>query len=157
MHLNPQVVETTGFMCFPAMEQVSGTFTSSGLVVTGSNTLFLSEICTGSGNNLKYKYLFSSTNKEIREIDFVINDTLLRLKSSFTSDAAGDDVNCPDYRFACKEVSIFTAGSATSVACTGGTLQTILANVGVNFKTDDGLKPIAVDGNGDTVQITTLI
>jgi len=67
----------------PASTAGTGTFSSTGIVVTGTGTNFnLLE----SGD-----YLINETATNIQEVDRVISDTKLRLKEAFSANASGED------------------------------------------------------------------
>lgn len=71
---------------------LTGTLTSSGKFVTGTGTLFLSEIGGDGGVGQSAKdfnaWLFNGTN-EVRRITAIANDTHLTIEEGFTVDLAG--------------------------------------------------------------------
>jgi hypothetical protein len=154
----PGLVNITNTTCFPAPVTLTGTISSSGVDVTGTGTLFLSEIALPQqdGKLLNYKYIYDESSGEIREIDYVISDTALRLKVSFSSDLSGADLTCPDYRSAYRELTIVSA-FGVAVGCVNQPIANIVPNIPFRYRWMGGLKPISVLPDGVPVVVLTLI
>ena len=70
---------TNAKQTIPASANGTGTVSTSGIFVTGTSTLFVSEMSKGS-------WITDLTNNEIREVDEVLSDTSAKLKQAFTAD-----------------------------------------------------------------------
>ena len=64
---------------------LTGTFSSSGKTVTGSGTAFTSELSPGDR-------LYSTNDKQYRVVDVINSDTELILQNPFTNDQSGENV-----------------------------------------------------------------
>lgn len=160
---------TTQKACYPGAVTLTGTISTSGTTVTGVSTLFLSEIANAKNPQLlKVRYIYdgSSTNSEIREIDRVISDTVLILKSAFTNTLAGTTLTVPDWRYFLQELSIVAAGSPTVsmlptrvvsaagvVTYTGGAATTMITGTVINLLNEGGLPPVAMSASSSTLQV----
>lgn len=160
----------TGKKCYPAAVTMTGTISTSSVTVTGVGTLFLSEIANSANpTELKVRYIYDGANSEVREIDKVVSDTVLILKSAFTATLSGAAFTVPDWRYSLWFFQVWTASAASKIATlplrvvslagavtyTGGVLTTMIVNTGITFKNEGGLTPIACDGTSNAMQITT--
>jgi len=69
----------------PNKATLTGTFSSSGVTVTGTSTLFTTELQRLNSNLFKY-YLYNASTGEIRSILRINSDTELILNVAFASD-----------------------------------------------------------------------
>ena len=106
---------------------------------------------------LRYKYLYSAVNNELREIIAVNGETGLILKTAFTVDLSAEDVMVPDIATVYKSISINPTGAGGIIGTVDKAAVIIDANSVINFDNDGGLYPICVDGSASDLQITTQI
>jgi hypothetical protein len=98
----------------PASTAGTGTFSSSGVVVTGTGTNFT---LLKEGD-----YLINETASNIQEVERVISDTSLRLKEAFSANASGEDFKYIKRVF-CKLTNLsIAAGEGEDTAVDGVTL-----------------------------------
>ncbi len=137
---------------FPKKQTLSGNVSSAGVFVTGSGTLFTTEIKSAVG--IQYGYLVSVANLECRKIIEINSDTSLTIESAFTSGLANETFYwCPNFRF-----MLITAQEHNSQTWKlNGKLMG--AGVPVSFSKDNfverDIAPFFVDTttNGNTVDI----
>lgn len=155
----PGVLVASTARTFPAAITLTGTIVSVGTLVTGTGTLFTTEIAYGNANAipLRYKFIYSATRNEIREISHVLSDTTLILKTAFGGNLGSQALTCPDYRYQYKEVSIACADTGGVVSTPDLIPVTMLQNSTINFRWIGGLDPIAVNGVASPLQVTTIL
>lgn len=152
------IESVTSKRSYPAAVTLTGTISSTGTVVTGVGTLFLSEITsTVNPGILKYKYIYNSVTNEIREIASVQTDTTLTLVSAFAAPLSGVALTCPSNKFNYKEISVICAGASGVAATVGNAPVTLMQTSVFTFRWIGGVAPIAVDGTGSPLQITTML
>lgn len=133
----------------PASSTKTGTIVSSDILVTGTNTLFLSEVKPGD-------WLADIvTNNEVRRVQKVFDNTTLSIDSAFTAALVGAAVVV--VRSRAKQVSLGNAGGAD------GTLDGVVMEAGETVtypksnKNPDGsdfIDPIIVDATGTRVKVS---
>ena len=98
---NAPVIEYKGVDTFPLSEALTGTATSVGVIVTGTGTLFTTEIgYNGDDNSIVRKpdlgYIWNGLSGagggEWRQVTDVISDTLLYIESPFTTALAATTI-----------------------------------------------------------------
>lgn len=106
---------------------------------------------------LKYEYLYSEVNCEIRKIVAVSGDLALEIETAFTVNLSSEDVLVPDCVPQFKAISINPTGAGGIVGTVNNAAVTIASDTVVNFENDAGLTPVCVDGTANDLQITTQI
>lgn len=150
-----QVITVTTKTTLPAPVTLTGTITSSGLAITGTGTLFLTELCFLEQTNLKVKYLWDSTNTEMREIATVVDDTHLTLKVAFSNVISGQALKVPDPAIQYREISLAPAGAGCKVCTANKATVTMNPDVMMEFGNDGGLQPpLALDGTASAIQVS---
>jgi hypothetical protein len=137
-------------------QTITGTITSVGRYVTGTGTLFLSEIGGDAGvghPTIDNKgYIFNGTT-EVREIQEIIDDTHLVLCEAFTVDLAGAAVKyVPESRtMQMSWVCISAGGKVDNVtlAANEGSGSGYTASV-----PSRNIQPIVIDGSGGQIDVT---
>lgn len=150
----PQAISVTTATTLPAPVTLTGAVSSVGVRVTGTSTLFLTEIANLDGITLKVKYLWNATTCELREIATVVTNTVLTLKSAFTSDLSSATLKVPDPKKVYREVSIAPAGAGAKFGLANQAAVTMISTVVVNFENESGLTSIALDGTSSAIQVT---
>lgn len=154
----PSVLAVTTALTLPASITLTGTISSVGTLVTGVGTLFTSEIAYANADGkLRYKFIYNAGRNEIREIDRVLTDTTLVLKTAFGGNLTTQALTCPDYRYQYEEVTAACAGTGGIISTPGGSPVTMLQNSAINFRWDGGLDPIALNGVTSAIQVTTIL
>jgi hypothetical protein len=134
------------------------TISSSGVEITGVGTLFLSELTVAEGAHQAYGYIYDALQDEIRQIDKVESDTRLILKTAFSAALTGIALVCPDHKFAYRKVDFLcVAGGTAYMSGVDQVRVAMIAAIYVYNRNDGGLEPIAVNGTGTSVQVTTLL
>lgn len=162
MHLTPSVkVYEGGQLCLPSEIDTGGEMTGGDPSYPPNELQIVSfrcirGLCTGYGN-LLYKYVYAEALGEIREIDYVKDETTIVLKTPFSGGFSGVTFYVIDYRYAYQEVSVVTLkNQAVAIASVGGIPVQLPDLIPCTFRSTEGLMPLAVRMNG-TTQITTLI
>ena len=142
-------LSVTSKQTIPASANGTGTIVTSRITVTGTNTLFKTEMPVGS-------YLYNATNNELRIVKSVISDTVALIESALTTNYAG---SAPAIIIASKcnaKKYIFTNANATAgtMADNSGTLipqfpngvtREIAKNEDSRSGVTDLLQPVIVD------------
>jgi hypothetical protein len=146
-----RLISAGTILSLPESVQLTGTISSSGTTVTGTGTLFLTEIRNPNNPGvLQYQYLFKDTTGEIMEILSVNSDTHLELKTAFAAPLAGDDVWVVNNYFL-KSISIMPLGAGVRAYTPGSTAQAVAQDVGINIKEPFGIpNPIGLNCVADT-------
>ncbi len=139
------ITEITGVSGFPTKGvlgrkyTLTGTFSSSGKVVTGTDTLFKSEIGSVKG------WLYSTTDNEVRSFIQINGDNVLELEQAFTNDQTNENlvVYYPQY------ASIGARSSHLTVAAQFNK-RTFPAGMVKNISSEGGVEPVTYDaGSGE--------
>lgn len=152
-----QVIQITAsnVQTFPGIVELTGTVASSGTTVTGTGTLFLSELLDDSGFIL-YPYIWNSTSNEIRKIIGVYSDTSFVIENAFGTDLAGELVNVipvSDYVYA-KIQTVSPTGTTNDLWQTGeSTAVAVDGTNPVELINGRGIEPFCVDANGANAQV----
>ena len=150
--LKEGIALVTGKQCVPAATTLTGTVTSVGTLVTGTNTLFTTEILDQEVlyHPLKYKFLYDSNQTAVREIAYVLSDTSLILKEAFAGDMSSQTLKCPDPMIEYSDVSVLAIAA-------GAVLDGVVLASGsvVNYHTerDGAFKPCAINGTTGNIQL----
>jgi len=100
-------VHVSSKQTIPASASGTGTIVTLGTTITGTNTLFKTEMPEGS-------YLYNATNNELRKIISVISNTIALMESPITTEYAG---SAPEIIIASEcnaKKYIFTNANATA-------------------------------------------
>jgi hypothetical protein len=136
--------EITGVSSFPTKgtlptgRTLTGTFSSVGTIVTGTGTLFTTELAGARG------WLYSTTDNELRAFFQINGDTNLILERAFSSDQTDEDM------IVC--MPLYTAiGAKSSHASIAANLDNRTFSVGSveNISNDGGINPITYDAASD--------
>jgi hypothetical protein len=137
---------------------LTGTFSSSGTTVTGTNTLFTTEIQSKNWSAAKY-FLYNASTGEIRSIRSISSDTQLQLNVPFASNLSGATI----YGIT---PTLGTYGNVridSAVACTVGLVdQAVITTTGGTVWSYNGtaLSPIyaiSIIGASGTVYISSAV
>lgn len=153
----PQAFSSTGKLLLPGVVLLTGTFSSTGKLVTGVGTLFTSELLY-LVNQLKYKYLWDSAGNRLAEIDYVVNDTKLWLKLGFSSNVGAGalmKVNDPAKRY--RMIKIVGTGAFIISTPDQAPVTWPAAQPFDVTNMNSGLEPFAIDASGTTASIDALI
>lgn len=125
----------------PKARLLTGTYSSVGVVVTGTSSLFTTEIVEGD-------WLYNATTNELKRIQGITTDTILILEAAFSANASGELVqNC---RTLYRTISISITGSTTakidSRPWTANEVNTINA--------ENSIAPITYEASAGTAEIT---
>jgi hypothetical protein len=136
----------------PVSGSLTGTLTSTGKTVRGTNTLFLSELSVGD-------YLLNPANDELQIVERIESDTLLHVKALFTSGLSGTTCKRIKNKHLRKMRVVFALGAVGTIRgasqTTGGTWP--INNVWVAESEISGLEPQLVTvGAGSTGHISTI-
>lgn len=146
----------TDLNTLPRYSTKTGKMSSSGVFVTGENSLFLSEIGgdAGLGNASKQlgnQFLFNGLN-EVRRITAVVDNTHLTIDKAFSGDMSNASV---------RVIAAPKAMRVTAVTASGGKVDNLalVPNVPAEFGTQGDNAPVhpmplIIDGTGGTVQTT---
>lgn len=148
MSINKQAtikIEITGQNSFPTKgtlptgRTLTGTFSSVGNIVTGTGTLFTTELAGMQG------WLYSTTDNELRMFTQINGDTNLYLDKPFTSNQTDEPmiVCTPLY------MSIAAKSSHATVAANLDN-RTFAAGSVTNLNFDAGVNPITYDAASDS-------
>jgi hypothetical protein len=110
---------------------LTGTFSSVGTIVTGTGTLFETEIAGITG------WLYSTTDNELRKFTQINGNTNLVLESAFTSNQTGEPVKVV--------LPLYSAIAAKSSHPTNDAQfnnRKFAAGEAVNINNDSGINPI---------------
>lgn len=146
---------TNEIASFPAAELKTGTVSSTGVVVSGTSTLFLSELCYPNMDVTKsqYPFLFNPSTGEIREIVSIQSDTNLTIKNAFGTALSGDDLYVISDLSLYKTISVNGQSGTNKICTVGDDPVTMDNNVIENFGTEDSFcLPIGIDASA--VQVT---
>lgn len=125
----------------PAFRTLTGTYSSSGVVVTGTSSLFTTEVVEGD-------WLFNATTNELRKVQGVTIDTILILEAAFSSDASGEDVAA--CRTLYRSISITISGT---VAATFNE-STFQPGEVYSLNSNNSIAAVTYDASGGSEQIT---
>lgn len=157
--LQPNTTLVTGVVTFPTADTLTGTVSSSGTVVTGTGTLFLTEMFY-PGNYLlqRYKYLVKPSTGEIMEIERIVSDTVLHLKTAFAVALSGAAVQAIEEVKGFKSISISPIAAGVKIFYPNKTSVTLDASTIVNLDNNDNIiKPVGLDGTTGNAQVTTAL
>lgn len=151
----PKLLRITNKQSIPAALTLTGTVSSSGTLVTGVGTLFLSEIENPKIRHraLKYKYIFDANQAVVREIDHVLTNTSLVLKEAFPGNMASQALQVPDTSIEYQSVSIISLGTGNYVQ---GTIVQSGSVINRNVERDGIFPPIGVDGTPAGLQVDVI-
>ena len=144
----------SGAQTIPASANATGTISTDGAAVTGTGTLFKTEMPKGS-------WLTSIGADEIRQVLTVESDTLVYLSDAFTADlAAGTPNVIHTSKLNISAISI-SVPAAAAAACTVDGV-TFPKGAALTFSKDgrstssvrDFIDPIVVDATGSTMLIS---
>lgn len=141
---------------FPTPLQLTGTVSSSGTVVTGTGTDFLTEGCYPNLDisKIRYPYIFNPSSGEIREITAIPNATTLMIKNAFSVALSGDDFYVIDDTELYKTISVNGQSGTNKICTVGADPVTMDNNVIENFGTEDGWQlPIGIDASAAQVTL----
>lgn len=138
----------------PSSVTLTGTYSSSGTLVTGTGTDFVSEmLINGAGGALKYKYLFSETQCQLIEIVAILSPTTLQIKQAFDSDVSGDDLIVDNPADGMTSFKLNPIGGEVGVANINQSKVAIDKTTHIEYKNSNGLTPIAIDGTSNIGQV----
>lgn len=129
----------------PTGRTLTGTFSSVGLIVTGTDTLFTTELAGMRG------WLYSTTDNELRPFFQINGDTNLQLEEAFTSNQTDEPV------IVCTPLYMsISAFSSHATAPANLNNKEFSAGSTKNYNFDAGVNPITYDvASGGTMgQIT---
>lgn len=106
---------------------------------------------------LKYKYLYSETNCEILEIDYVVSNTVLYLKVAPSAPLAAETLKVPQSYPPYKMISLSCLGAGNLLGTPNSAPVTLDADSVVTYDNDTGLEPICIDGTASGIQVITQI
>lgn len=109
----------------------TGTVSSTGTVVTGTGTLFTTELVQGD-------YLYNAATNEVRKISGIQSNTILRIESAFTSGLSAVSVQVSRSQFVSIAITATGAGTKDGAAISSGQL--------LSFNNDSGLEPFTYSG-----------
>lgn len=110
----------------------TGTVSSVGTVVTGTGTLFTTEL-------VQSDYLYNAATNEVRKITGIQSNTILRIDTAFTSPLSAVAVQTSRAQFVSVAITATGAGTKDGVAMTSG------QNISIN--NDAGISPFTYSGS----------
>lgn len=110
----------------------TGTVSSVGTVVTGTGTLFTTEL-------VQSDYLYNAATNEIREITGIQNNTTLIIDSAFTSPLSAVAVQTSRTQFVSVAITATGTGTKDGVAIASGQF--------LSFNSDGGISPFTYSGS----------
>jgi len=125
----------------PTSRLLTGTFNSIDTVVTGTGSLFTTEMVEGD-------WLYSTTTNELRQIEGIQDDTILILGEGFSSNVTGDVVRT--CRTLYRTIMITISGTVTSTI-DGKPWQ---PNEVESLNSNNSIRPIVYDASGGGQEIT---
>lgn len=143
-------------ICIPREVQLTGTVSSSGVIVTGTGTLFTTQILQTGTTMLRNKYLFSPANGQVIEIIKVLSNTSLMLAAPFTTPLSGENVYVPDISYNMYSVSLNPLGAGVTVANVNEAASELDISAPVGYDNENGVTPIAVNATASDCEITIL-
>ena len=132
--------EITGMNGFPTKgtlpegRTLTGTFSSVGRVVTGTGTLFETELAGKKG------WLYSTTDNEVRSFSQINGDTNLYLDEAFTSDQTAEDMIVVEPLY-----MAIAAKSSHATVTANLNNRSFAAGSTKNYNFDAGVNPITFD------------
>ena len=123
----------------PLQNSLTGTFTSAGVIVFGSGTTFTKDFVPGD-------WIYSATTNEIRKVEGVQSDTIMRVSSAFTSPALAQACNRVRGQLL-RGLSIWVSG-AGAVTINGDSFAT---GETYSVNSSSGIEPIVYDATGSTI------
>lgn len=119
----------------PLARTLTGTFSSVGVVVTGTSSLFVDEIVQGD-------WLLSTTNNQLRRVRGVTNNTTLILEEAFTVNQTAQAVKtCRTLYF----TIIVTVSGEAAVTINGSTYQ---PDEVISYNSSNSIMPWYYDATG---------
>lgn len=157
--LTPNTTLVTGVSTFPTADTLTGTVSSSGVTVTGTGTLFLTEFYySGAYVTQKYKYLVKPSTGEIMEIERIVSDTVMYLKTAFAVALSGAAVKAIEETHGLKSISISPIAAGVKVYYPNSAAVTLDADTIVNIDNAPNIiNPVGVDGTTGNAQVQTAI
>jgi hypothetical protein len=131
---------------------LTGTLTSSGKRVTGTGTVFRSELCEGD-------YILNPTTDQIALVHTIESDTVLQLEAAFTTPLAGATCNRIKSKHL-KSMKVVFVGSGVGTIQTIGDSAPVDWPVGHIWEVDDHEFPIrgpilVTAGSGNIAYVLT--
>jgi hypothetical protein len=149
------IVESGNVACLPSSVLLTGTVSSSGLLVTGTGTDFVTDLLYGgAGGMQKYKYLYTSVEGQVIEIVQVLSPTTLLLKVEPENDLSAEDFKVASISEGYNYVSLKALGSGVGIANINEAPSDIDDTSPVVYSNSNGLDPIVVNATGSDCQIT---
>jgi len=149
--MNSTYYSTSALGTAPPTQAKTGTITSTGKIVYGTNTKFLTELVVGG-------YIFRSGTAEIRQIASIVSDTQLYLEEKFATNIT--PAIAVAYVPPSRAVSIAIFGDGAAGTVNGVALK---AGEKVEFNKYSGsqpgslyVDPVVVNGTGGLLKITIL-
>lgn len=123
----------------PRSSSVTGTVTThaNSKTITGSGTSFLTEVMGG-------QWLYDSSNGQLRQVDYIVSDTELVLKSAFATPLSGATIKLVDG--GSRQISVAAIGGDITMKDSLGNSSTIKENISLTPEADQrkAVNPIIV-------------